>query len=41
MKNSPGHDVAVAAMREFEQAIVFEKLTQDQRLRKLLKDYGG
>jgi hypothetical protein len=40
IKNSPGHDVAVAAMREFEHAIVFEKLTMDQRLRKLLADYS-
>jgi aryl-phospho-beta-D-glucosidase BglC (GH1 family) len=40
LKNSPGHDVAIEAMKEFQEAVLFEKLTVDNRLKKLLKDYA-
>ncbi|CAN5176442.1 hypothetical protein BH09BAC5_BH09BAC5_24040 [soil metagenome] len=39
-KHMPGHDVAVAAMKEFELAIVYDKTTHDGRLTKLLSDYA-
>jgi hypothetical protein len=38
--HTPGHDNAIAAIREFQQAILFEKNTHDARLGKLLSDYA-
>ncbi|MBI3512032.1 MAG: cellulase family glycosylhydrolase [Bacteroidetes bacterium] len=40
MKDTPPHDDAVAAMKEFEKAVLYSNTTHDARLEKLLTEYA-